>query len=399
MTSTPATAAPGADTGSAAVAQPHCANCGTALLGEHCHVCGQPVRGLVRHFSSIVGDFFDSVFELDSRILNTVAPLFFRPGHLSTEYFAGRRVRYVSPVRLFVFLSILTFFVARLSMSFDGDAAAGSDAGVGMHGAFASATTPEEVERIRRQALEELSAARREAASVPGVATALDTAGQRIDRGARARLAQLGAADPGADGAGPAPGRTPAPLPIRFGDGDDWNPVDNPIEVEGLPAFANGWLNRQVARAQRNLQRIGQEPDAYKDALLGAIPTTLFVLLPIFALMLKTAYLFKRRLYMEHLIVALHSHAFICMAILALLLVYALQAWLAPTWPAVGTLLSWVLAAIYVWIPLYLLIAQKRVYGQGWPATLLKYAAIGLVYLVLLSMGLGVATVTSLVRM
>src|SRR5690606_12137510 len=46
----------------------HCGNCGAELLGPHCHACGQPTKGLVRHFSSIVGDFFDSVFDLDSRL-------------------------------------------------------------------------------------------------------------------------------------------------------------------------------------------------------------------------------------------------------------------------------------------------------------------------------------------
>jgi len=63
-----------------------CANCGSVLLGEHCYRCGQPVKGLVRHFSSILGDFFDSVFdsvfELDGRIWRTLPPLLLRPGFL-----------------------------------------------------------------------------------------------------------------------------------------------------------------------------------------------------------------------------------------------------------------------------------------------------------------------------
>lgn len=58
----------------------HCGNCGAELRGPHCHACGQPTKGLVRHFSSIVGDFFDSVFDLDSRLLRTMWPLFSRPG-------------------------------------------------------------------------------------------------------------------------------------------------------------------------------------------------------------------------------------------------------------------------------------------------------------------------------
>ena len=55
--------------------QAACANCGTPLLGEHCYACGQPVKGLVRHFSSLVGDVLDSVFEWDSRTPRTLWPL------------------------------------------------------------------------------------------------------------------------------------------------------------------------------------------------------------------------------------------------------------------------------------------------------------------------------------
>src|SRR3982750_3075519 len=98
-----------------------CENCGAPLLGRHCYLCGQPVTGLVRHFPSVIGDFLDAVLNIDARVFRTLWPLFARPGYLSCEYFAGRRVRYVSPVRLFVFLSIVTFFVARLTLSITGN--------------------------------------------------------------------------------------------------------------------------------------------------------------------------------------------------------------------------------------------------------------------------------------
>src|SRR5690606_30508339 len=122
-----------------------CENCGTELLGPHCYKCGQPVNGLVRHFGSLVGDFFDSVFDLDARTPRTLWPLFARPGYLTQEYFAGRRVRYVSPVRLFFFLAIVTFFFAQLTLSFgEGTFNVGGD-----DDAIARATTVAEVEKLR----------------------------------------------------------------------------------------------------------------------------------------------------------------------------------------------------------------------------------------------------------
>src|SRR3546814_702877 len=101
-------------------ARGNCGNCGSPLLGEYCYACGQPVTGMVRHFSTILGDFTDTILNWDARLPRTLWPLLVRPGFLTREYFAGRCVRYVSPVRLFVTLAIVTFFVAQLMISFGG---------------------------------------------------------------------------------------------------------------------------------------------------------------------------------------------------------------------------------------------------------------------------------------
>ena len=305
-------------------ATPACQNCGTPLLGPHCYRCGQPVNGLVRHFSSIIGDFADSVLNIDARVFRTLWPLFARPGYLSREYFAGRRVRYVIPVRLFVFLSIATFFVAQLLVSFGNDAVVfGND----------DRDTP--------------------AAS----------------------------ADAGED-----------KLNLSF-NGRPWDQKTNPLDVRWLPAFADRWLNAQIGHGVENVAALKNDPERFKEALLGALPSTLFVLLPIFALMLKIAYLFKRRLYMEHLIVALHSHAFLCLSLLLVFGVSALGD--AVAWLKGGSGLAE--AALFAWMPLYLLLMQKRVYGQGWILTFLKYGVLGICYMVLLSFGVAATVVASVV--
>ena len=59
-----------------------CANCGAPLYGDYCYHCGQPVKGLVRHLSGVLGDVFDTVLNIDSRVLRTLPALFLRPGYL-----------------------------------------------------------------------------------------------------------------------------------------------------------------------------------------------------------------------------------------------------------------------------------------------------------------------------
>jgi hypothetical protein len=362
-----------------------CANCGTPLLGPHCYRCGQPVDGLVRHFGSVMGDFLDTVLNIDARVFRTLWPLLSRPGYLSKEYFAGRRVRYVSPVRLFVFLSIVTFFIAQLITNWGPDAINFDN-----RDSIDRATTVAEVEAARDRTLEGLDTAYNKVPDVPGARSGIERGEEKVRARAARRIAELqGAKAPAGAAAKPDADDT---TNLEF-NGRPWDPVANPVVVHWLPGFANAWINRQIGKGRDNAKDLQKDPNRLKNAVLGALPSTLFVLLPIFALMLKVAYLFKRRLYMEHLIVALHSHAFLCMS---LLLVFACSK-LGDAVPALSTPTGWIEALLFLWMPVYLLLMQKRVYGQGWPMTLLKYLVLGFCYFILLSLGVGATVLASLV--
>ncbi|GAA5000968.1 DUF3667 domain-containing protein [Pseudoluteimonas lycopersici] len=368
-----------------------CENCGKPLLGDYCYQCGQPVKGLVRHFTSIMGDFLDSVFNIDARFPHTIWPLFAKPGFLSLEYFAGRRVRYVSPVRLFFFVSIITFFVAQLVIQTGNGAFQINDDGDGSR--IGRATTVAEVEKTRDEAIAKLDEAITKAGKSPGATVGLRAAQGEIRTDAANRIRDLQAA--AAKGEPPPP---PTPATFSFDDGGNWDPKTNPVKVGWLPGFANDWLNAQIGRARENISRMGTDSSRYKDALLGAVPSTLFLLLPLFAVMLKIAYVFKRRLYMEHLIVALHSHAFLCLDLLLVFGVIALDRVVAPNTFADG-MLRLLEVVLFGWMALYLLIMQKRVYRQGWFMTLVKYCALGFCYCILLSIGIAFTALLSLVWM
>lgn len=386
-----------------------CENCGAQLLGEHCYACGQPTRGLVRHFSSIMGDFFDSVFDFDTRTVRTLLPLLFRPGHLSIEYFQGHRVRYVSPVRLFFFLCIAAFFAVRIlvpdEIEFDARAAAAE-------GTLSGAATVAEAEQIRDRMLAELRQEREAAGDTPVAQAALDTAIGAIESEATRRIEWLRERDAAAArGETPPPWTGPPEPPDGSGggkrrefrnqfvfNGTPWDPETNPVRMELLPESGNALLNQLIGRSAANLERIRTEPRLLVDAFLEALPQTLFVLLPLFALLLKFVYLFKRRLYMEHLIVALHSHAFLCASLLLLAVLAGLRG-LVQDGGALHAGLGWAELALLVWMPLYLLLMQKRVYRQGWPMTLVKYCVLGTCYFFLLLLGALLNLAVSLVAL
>ena len=132
--------------------------------------------------------------------------------------------------------------------------------------------------------------------------------------------------------------------------------------------------------------------------MFSTAPQALFLILPLFALLLKFFYAFKRRLFMEHLIVALHSHSFICFSLIVVVLLFQLRNWLAPAGEGLAAgLLGWTIGFAWAWIPLYLLLMQKRVYRQGWFFTLLKYGCIGICYTLLLTFGMLLTMLVSLV--
>jgi hypothetical protein len=92
--------------------QPNCLNCGVTLQGAFCHVCGQKAASVHLGLHDFVHDATHEFLHLDGKILHTVRLLATRPGELTREFLAGRRARYISPVRLYLTFSLIFFTLA-----------------------------------------------------------------------------------------------------------------------------------------------------------------------------------------------------------------------------------------------------------------------------------------------
>ena len=97
-----------------------CPNCGAEFgtPSEHtnfCPACGQENHDLNIPFSHLLAEAFETVFHFDSKSIRTVQALVFRPGFLTSEFIHGRRARYVTPIRLYIFISFLFFLLLSLS--------------------------------------------------------------------------------------------------------------------------------------------------------------------------------------------------------------------------------------------------------------------------------------------
>ena len=98
-----------------------CPNCKNEfdVASNYCPNCGQVNKKLNLNFKFIVSEFLSANFNLDNKIILTLKELIIHPSKLTSEFMVGRRAKYISPIRLYLFISFVYFFV--LSMDFGRD--------------------------------------------------------------------------------------------------------------------------------------------------------------------------------------------------------------------------------------------------------------------------------------
>ena len=332
-----------------------CLNCGTELQGPFCYYCGQPDRNFMRFFPALIRDLMEDLLDLDSRFMRTVKPLLFKPGRLTRDYMEGRRFRYAPPMRLYIFSSIVFFLLAAL-LSSDAITMNGEDSKDGIiHISSDGADTHQEVE----EALSNLP---------PEIREKID-----MDH-THAETEQADEDDPGfkLDD-------------IQFND-DPWNRETNPVDIKWFPGWLNDRINDEIEGSPQKAEQINENPNLIIDKVFDILPATMFLLLPLVAMIFKFWYLFAKRFYVEHLIFSLHNHAFVFVSLILILLANVSSTLLEKNGYATAQAgIEWLVVAISIWIPVYLLISLRVVYQQGWFLTLGKFAAIGISYLTLLA--------------
>jgi hypothetical protein len=143
------------------------------------------------------------------------------------------------------------------------------------------------------------------------------------------------------------------------------------------------WAKEYEPRLRQACQKIWSDTPSFGRALFQNIPKMMFIFLPLIAVVMYVLYIGSGRYYVEHLLFLVHFHAFFFLGGLVILLVER-TAWLAP-----GTALdagakvfgNFLTAAFTIYVPVYLFVAMRRVYGQGRIVTFLKYSALGVAYL------------------
>jgi hypothetical protein len=302
----------------------HCANCGAERSGPYCSRCGQNDRDYQRALPPLVGELLRETFELDSRLVRTLKLLLFRPGALAVEFSNNRRASYVSPVRLYLFTSILFFFF----LSF------GTDVSVG-----------DEPDRPQVQVqVEELE----DADPRPLLSLLSESRARRAEEilarseNSLSRLVLLQIANE----LRPEPGATPDPALVY-------------LLGEAVDAL--------------------YEPGSVARQFMDNLGVAMLVMLPVYAGLLKLFYPFRKRYYVENLVFSAHLHTFVYIVFMVqMLLTNDLeQGWLYQATEIVAS-------ALTLWLFAYHYLALRRYFGEGWLRTMLKFGGLLTFYFVLL---------------
>ncbi|MBC8109833.1 MAG: DUF3667 domain-containing protein [Verrucomicrobia bacterium] len=384
---------------------PTCLNCNQVIGAEanYCPNCGQENNDRRVAFSDLVLDVLSSLFSYDSQFARSIIPFLFRPGFLTKEFLAGRRKRYIQPLRLYFAMSFLFFLIVptldsasdnektdkseskkkpRNIISFVGDS---SDAPLIVFG-------KSDIEEDSLAIIDSLENAKEEKLSRPELVK------QKADS---VRTALLGKKDSNSQHIFKNFEKFFSPKTQRLVRAKKLSP-EKLIDTLGLEKTGfNQLLARQVVKLASD-----EGDKSFASYVVGKIPLMMFILMPLVALLLKFIYfglfsktwrytkyysavglyqvkkpIFKntekpqlpsntrpRRYYVEHLIFTLNIHSFIYFAFVTEELISKVYAS-----PGIGAL-------IVILTLVYLFISFLKVYRENWFKTLLKMFVLSIGY-------------------
>lgn len=141
---------------------------------------------------------------------------------------------------------------------------------------------------------------------------------------------------------------------------------------------------------QKIAEKATKDPEVLRHAILTNISRVMFVIVPLFALGLKIAYRNRKRRYPSFVYFALHYHSFVFLALSIALLLGVLH---------VELLKNLAIVAVLLWMPVYLFVAQRRVFGGSFRNTAVRMLALSAFYLACLGIGVALAAGVALYMM
>ena len=349
------------------IGEEYCRNC-EGLLPEqawYCPHCGQKCTDGRISIKELLDEFFEAIFNVDSRFFLTLRALFF-PGLLTNRYFVGKRKSYVHPLRLFLVNGVIFFTLASLVTSkfVDRNLAEASDS-IFKDDAY-------KLQLINQ--LDTLKGPIIAASSAPAeVAVAFDSLFAKVSEAEDSFTI------------------------LYFEYAGDWQLEQEEIELAKVDALE---LNEQdlakkygitsyIGRTslQQSL-RIITQLDQVVSSAIGQLIWSFLLMMIILGFCLKLLYIRRGIFYVEHLVFSFHFHAFIFF----LTSFFLLFAFISP---ALFEAHAEKLNLIFIVGLIYMLLAMKKVYKQSWGKTFVKFALLNFGYLIVFTVAIAFSLIVS----
>lgn len=354
---------------------PECLNCSKPLNADDifCSYCGQKNVEKLK-FKSFLDQLISGLFSYDSRFWKTFITLVLKPGKVSKEYIDGKRARYVNPFQMYLNVSIIFFLILGFSTKFD------------------SETLPENAKTDFNQVNVDsiLTNAQNNLPSELKEEIKLDTVNQKVITSLNDNMSF---SEMLIDSTYQYHTQKDSINHISFSNRmEDYyafskrNPTIREPEIAldslGYPkTFWNEFSYSQMVKTVDNVKKISDDgPGSFLKSMISYLSITLFIFLPLFTLFFKVFYYRKHMNYMEHLVFVFHTQT----VFFLLLSIFTLVGYFTNTENMGYFILLFLI---------YLFIALRKFYKQGYFKTFLKFLLLNFVYFQLGGFGLMIVAV------
>lgn len=326
-----------------------CLNCGHTVEERFCPHCGQENIEPKQPFHFLFTHFVEDFTHYDGEFWKTIKYLLLKPGKLTKEYLAGKRQMYVAPVKLYIFISFITFFLPSLFSSSDEEATE--------HGKKEHVAKKAEKEKAKDEktakftdslqqhlSKEQLNKASQSKATKEIKVTEVN--GNNIDTDALGetedgKLSVVGARN------------------MKQYDSIYASDKRNSVVYSFLKPFAKKIFHMQEQGLKKELIM-----DKFKESLIHTLPKALFVYLPVFAFFLWIFHNKKKWWYFDHGIFTLHYFSFLLLGVLILICFDKITD-LLPDYGILNVLYILIYFAAIIYMSIYFFIAHHRVYESS----------------------------------
>lgn len=335
-----------------------CLNCGHTVEERYCPHCGQENIEPKQPFHYLFTHFIEDFTHYDGEFWKTIKYLLLKPGKLTKEYLAGKRQLYVAPVKLYIFISFITFFLPPLISSSEEES---SELEKKTHIAKEvekEKSKDEKITQITDNLKQNLSKEHLNKDSLKSKQIVKDIKvtevnGNDIDTDALGetedgRISVLGATNM-----------------KQFDSLHSKNKKNHAIYVFMKP-FAKKIFHMQEQGLKRDLIF-----DKFKETMIHTLPKALFIYLPVFAFFLWIFHNKKKWWYFDHGIFTLHYFSFLLLGTLILIFLDRITD-LLPDYGALNLLIILINMAAIIYMSIYFFIAHHRVYESSRTMSIFK---------------------------